>query len=375
MGERTDEIGQTNIQQVDFERIATVVSAQFQVEESLIEHSSPTFYITQGQETKQPFLRLLRSLEPLNLTAILRRIDERIVLRIIPKQPVKPSNILVNWILFFATIATTFVTGYLLSAGLVEIGAMPSPFIGAATFMIAIMTVLGLHEIGHKLTADKRGIDATSPYFIPGPPPILGGFGTFGAVIVQKSLPPNKDALFDVGSSGPIWGFVLASVISIVGLMASPVLPIEGSEVQGLPIPLIFQIFLIFVIRLPPNHYVLPHPVAFAGWIGMIITMLNLLPAAMLDGGHISRSLFGERARSVLTALSILFLIVSGEGIFWAMAILVLFMSTYKHPGPLDDVSSLSTGRKIQAVILVVIFLLCSFIQYLIFDLMRLLIG
>jgi membrane-associated protease RseP (regulator of RpoE activity) len=375
MGERTDEIGQTNIQQVDFERIATVVSAQFQVEESLIEHSSPTFYITQGQETKQPFLRLLRSLEPLNLTAILRRIDERIVLRIIPKQPVKPSNILVNWILFFATIATTFVTGYLLSAGLVEIGAMPSPFIGAVTFMIAIMTVLGLHEIGHKLTADKRGIDATSPYFIPGPPPILGGFGTFGAVIVQKSLPPNKDALFDVGSSGPIWGFVLASVVSIVGLMASPVLPIEGSEVQGLPIPLIFQIFLIFVIRLPPNHYVLPHPVAFAGWIGMIITMLNLLPAAMLDGGHISRSLFGERARSVLTALSILFLIVSGEGIFWAMAILVLFMSTYKHPGPLDDVSSLSTGRKIQAVILVVIFLLCSFIQYLIFDLMRLLIG
>ena len=154
MGEATDEIGQRNIQQADFERIATVVSAQFQVEESLIEHNSPTFYLTQGQETKHPFLRLLRSLEQLNLTAILSIINGRIVLRIIPKQPVKPSNILVNWMLFFATIATTFVTGYLLSAGLVEIGAMPSPFIGAATFMIAIMTVLGLHEIGHKLTAD-----------------------------------------------------------------------------------------------------------------------------------------------------------------------------------------------------------------------------
>lgn len=375
MGEAKDETTRASIQQVDFEKIATLVTAQFQVEESLIEHNSPTFYLTQDQNTKQPFLRLLESLEPLNLTAILRRVKERIVLRVIPKQPVRPSNILVNWVLFFATIVTTFFTGYLLSAGLVEIGAMSSPLIGAATFMIAIMTVLGLHEIGHKFTADKRGIDATPPYFIPGPPPILGGFGTFGAVIVQKSLPPNKDALFDVGSSGPIWGFVLASIVSIIGLLASPVLPIQGEQVQGLPIPLIFQILLTFVLRIPPDHYVLPHPVAFAGWIGMIITMLNLLPAAMLDGGHISRSLFGERARSILTALSILLLIVSGEGLFWAMAILVLFMSTYKHPGPLDDVSSLSTGRKIQAIVLAVIFVLCSFIQYLIFDLLRLLVG
>ncbi len=375
MGESKDKTDRASIQQADFEKIATLVSAQFQVEDSLIEHNSPTFYLTQDQDTKQPFLRLLESLEPLSLTAILRRVKERIVLRIIPKQPVRPSNILVNWVLFFATIVTTFFTGYLLSAGLVEIGAMSSPLIGAATFMIAIMTVLGLHEIGHKFTADRRGIDATPPYFIPGPPPILGGFGTFGAVIVQKSLPPNKDALFDVGSSGPIWGFVLASIVSIIGLLASPVLPIQGEQVQGLPIPLIFQILLTFVIRIPPDYYVLPHPVAFAGWIGMIITMLNLLPAAMLDGGHISRSLFGERARSILTALSILLLIVSGEGLFWAMAILVLFMSTYKHPGPLDDVSSLSTGRKIQAIILAVIFVLCSFIQYLIFDLLRLLIG
>ncbi len=355
------------IQQTDFERITTLVSAEFQIEEALLEDNVPTYYLKQPQETKQAFLRLLKNLKALNSIAILRKKDGKIVLKVVSKPPTKPSNILVNWILFFATIGTTFLTGYLLSGDLID------PIIGGATFTIAIMAVLGTHEMGHKITANKKGIEATPPYFIPGPPP-LGNYlliGTFGAVIMQKSLPPNKDALFDVGASGPILGFVLALIASIVGLLFSPISPITGTEEGFLPSPLIFLIFAIAVVRLPPNYYVRLHPVALAGWVGMIITMLNLMPAAMLDGGHITRSLFGEKIRAILTALSIMSLIFISP----PMAIFVLFVSMYKHPGPLDDVSSLSTSRKLLAIVLVVIFVLCSFLHYLVFSLLELLSG
>jgi membrane-associated protease RseP (regulator of RpoE activity) len=346
-------------QPVDFEKLTSIVSAEFQLEECLIEKMVPTYYLKQPQETKQSFLKLLKNLETMNLIALLRTKDGRIVLKIVPKPPTKPSNIMVNWILFFATIVTTFITGFWLSEGLVDAGAMSNPFVGGASFTIAIMAVLGMHEMGHKITADKKGIEATPPYFIPGIPAFPGflGIGTFGAVIMQKSLPPNKDTLFDVGASGPIVGFILAAIVSVVGLLFSPKFRIEG-PMTFLPSPLIFELFAIFVVKLPPDYYILLHPVAFAGWVGMVVTMLNLLPAAMLDGGHVARSVVGEKTRNVLTLLSILLLILVG---FWPMAFFVLFISMYKHPGPLDDVSSLSASRKLLIIVLIVIFVLCSF--------------
>lgn len=371
MAETPKETEQSPLIQADFEKIKQTVASHFQTEESLLEHGIPTYYLKQPQETKHNFLKLLKDLETMNLIAFLRKAENRIVLRVIPKPQTKPSNILLNWALFFATIGTTFLTGYILSLEFVDKGLMASPFIGAAAFTAAIMTVLGAHEMGHKLTANKNGMDATPPYFIPGPPPIgdLLGFGTFGAVIMQKSLPPNRDALFDIGSSGPIVGFILGVAASIIGLVLSPIYPgpVPGG---GIPAPLIFELFAIYLIRLPANSYVVLHPVAFAGWVGMIVTMLNILPAGMLDGGHVARSLFGDRARTVLTLLSVLVLVVSG---FWPMAFLVVFMSMYKHPGPLDDVSSLSTRRKLLAIGLVAIFILCSFLQYWVYSLLGLL--
>ncbi|MGB9959067.1 MAG: site-2 protease family protein [Candidatus Bathyarchaeales archaeon] len=358
-------------QQTDFEKLNTIVREHFQVEEALVEHNIPTFYLKQPQETKQAFLKLLKKLEELNLIALLRRTDGRLVLKIFQKPIPKPNNTMINWLLFFATIGTTFITGYILSEGLTD------PLIGGATFMVAIMAVLGIHEMGHKLTANKEGIEATPPYFIPGPPPIGGffGIGTFGAVIMQKSLPPNKDALFDVGSSGPIFGFIIAAIAIVVGLPFS-VYDWVPEGTPTLPVPLFIRLVAPFL--LPPFEevskpgYMLGvflHPVAIAGWIGLFVTMLNLFPAAMLDGGHVAKALFGERAISVLTVLSILALMYISP----FMAIFVLFMSMYKHPGPLDDVSSLSTSRKLLAVVLVAIFVLSSFLYDLLYDLVVLL--
>ncbi|MEM3701088.1 MAG: site-2 protease family protein [Candidatus Bathyarchaeia archaeon] len=354
MSETPSETSST--QQVEFEKLTQIVSAEFQVEEALLEHNVPKYYLKQPQETKQAFLRLLKNLEAMNLIAFLRKVDNRIVLRIVPKPPVKKSNILVNWILFFATIGTTFVTGYLLSLDLVN------PFIGGATFTVAMMAVLGMHEMGHKISANEKGVEATPPYFIPGPPP----FGTFGAVIMQRSLPPNKDALFDIGASGPIMSFIVATIVSAVGLtMLIPSSPRADTTVIQIPIIWILLAQLLSSLNMIPrpigDQVLYLHPVTFAGWVGLVVTLLNILPAAMLDGGHVARSMVGERPRLVLSVLSILFLFYEG---FWPMAFLVLFLSMYKHPGPLDDVSSLSRSRKFLAIALVAIFVLCLFTSF-----------
>lgn len=336
--------------QADFERLTAMVSAEFQIEEALLEHNIPTYYLKQPQETKQAFLNLLKELNPMNLIVILRKVDGKIVLKVLPKPPVKPSNILTNWVLFFATLATTFVTGYLISPEMID------PYVGGASFMIAMLAVLGTHEMGHKITANKKGIDATLPYFIPGPPPL----GTLGAVIMQKSLPPNRDALFDVGAVGPIAGFIIATVVSVVGLtMLIPSPPVPAGIIGS---PLLWILLAIglgnlnMIPQLPPNGVLLLHPFAFAGWVGIVVTMLNLLPAGMLDGGHVVRAIAGEKLKFVLTALSIFYLIVLRV---YLMAVLVLFISRYRHPGPLDDVSSLSTSRKLLTVVLIAIFVLC----------------
>ncbi|MEM3596871.1 MAG: site-2 protease family protein [Candidatus Bathyarchaeia archaeon] len=350
--------------QEEFERITSLVLTEFQIEESMLEHGVPTYYLKQPQETKQPFLNLLKKLDEINFIAVLRKIDGRIVLKVIKKPATKKSNIIINWVLFLATIATTFITGYLLSEGLTD------PVIGGATFTISLMTILGLHELGHKLIANKKGIEATPPYFIPGPPPIgeFLGLGTFGAVILQKSLPPNKDALFDIGSSGPILSFILASLAAFVGLLLSPIM-YSNEQLPSLPIPLMFLLLVELLINVPPAPpdkpytYILLHPVAVAGWAGIFVTMLNLMPAAVLDGGHIARAIFGRKVRIMLTMFSVLSLAFISP----VMAIFVLFMSMYGHPGPLDDVSSLSKGRKFLAVFLVIIFVLSSFLHYLVF--------
>src|SRR4030066_448194 len=197
-------------QQTDFERITKIVTAEFQVENALMDQGVPTYYLKWPQETKQAFLRLLRKLEEMKLIAFLRKADGRVVLKVAQKPPVKASNPTIYWVLFLATVLTTFLAGYYFLPPEVI-----NPFISGVVFSASILTVLGLHEMGHKLTANKKKVEATSPYFIPGPPPL----GTLGAVIMQKSLPPNKDALFDIGANGPIAGFIVALVFSVIGLM------------------------------------------------------------------------------------------------------------------------------------------------------------
>ena len=351
----SDAVDAQDFQQTDFEKITPLVAAEFQIEEALIDQGTPTYYLVWPQETKQAFLRLLKRLEEMGLIAYLRKVDGRIVLTVVPKPFVKPSNPRTNLILLVATIATTFVTGYI---GFPETGI--NPIINGAIFSAGILLVLGIHEMGHKIAANKKKIDATSPYFIPGPPPL----GTLGAVIMQKSLPPNRDALFDVGANGPMAGFVIALLCSAVGMTL--LIPMTMSADGGLNLIPVSWLLLLPALSslnlIPPltgtnNGWAL-HPLLWAGWAGMVVTMLNLLPAAMLDGGHVARStLAGDKPRLVLTFASVALLLFTGTE-FVIMAFLIVFMALIKHPGPLDDVSSLSRKRKLVTAVLVAVFIL-----------------
>ncbi|MCW4030965.1 MAG: site-2 protease family protein [Candidatus Bathyarchaeota archaeon] len=341
--------------QTDFERITQLVTAEFKIQEALLEQGNPTYYLAWPQETKQQFLRLLKHLEEINLIAFLRKTDDKVVLRVVPKPPVKPGNARKNLILLLATVATTFITGYI---GFPETGI--NPIVSGAIFSAAILLVLGIHEMGHKLTANKREIDASSPYFIPGPPPL----GTMGAVIMQKSLPRNRDSLFDVGASGPITGFIVALVFSAIGLLllipapGPPDLPSLNLMPTSWILLLRFFSSLLLLPQAPPDGVLLLHPLTWAGWAGMVVTMINLLPAAMLDGGHVTRStITKDKLRLFLTFASAALLLIVGTE-FIIMAFLIIFMSMFKHPGPLDDVSNLSRNRKLLTVVLMAIFIL-----------------
>jgi Zn-dependent protease len=322
-----------------FEQVHAMVEAEFDVEESFVDHNVPTFYVTYREDSKEAFLRLMEHLESLELIPLLRQREDKVILRILPKPPTKPNRNIINVALFFVTLGTVFISGYYLSADI----------LGALLFTGAIMAILGTHEMGHKLLADKHDVEATYPYFIPGIPPI----GTFGALIKQKALPPNRDALFDIGFSGPITGFIIATIVTIIGIQLSTLVP-PDPDAQLLPVPLLFQ----FIIMLfPPSgvgEMIQLHPVAFAGWVGMVVTMLNLVPSGMFDGGHVARSIMGSKAHQIISYLGIALLAI----IWWPMAILALFFSAAKHPGPLDDVSKITNSRKLGAILLIAVFIL-----------------
>jgi membrane-associated protease RseP (regulator of RpoE activity) len=342
-----------------FDQIQPLVSAEFDVEEALIEYGVPTFYVRLKPDSKQAFTKLVRSLASVGFTPVLREKNGKSMLKVAPKPKTKPSRPIINVVLLLLTIVTVFITGYILSLDLVD------PWIGAASFTLALLGILGVHEMGHKFAANHHKMEATMPYFIPGPPPVPGfllGIGTFGAVIVQKETAPNRDALFDIGASGPIAGFIVTVLVSAIGLALSSVEPMPESFSGGLPISPLFLLLMNVLVKSPgPGSYVVYlHPVAFAGWIGMFVTLLNLLPTGMLDGGHTLRSIINnDSARIIFTLVSILILLATEQ---FLMLAFVLFLSMYKHPGPLDDVSKLSTSRKLVAVSLIVIFALCLFI-------------
>ncbi|MHC1604669.1 MAG: site-2 protease family protein [Candidatus Methanofastidiosia archaeon] len=317
--------------------------------------------------------------EPLSYDAYLRKKNSRFLVFLLKrKEKVKKgffSSDALYPILFFATILSTIYAGYVLSLPLVEEGLMESPWRGAMSFSVGLLAVLGCHEMGHKLQAIKSGISSTWPYFIPMP---FLPLGTLGAVIKIKSPIPTKDDAVKLGASGPIVGVLVAIPIVIIGMKMSYVVPATSFEEGGfyLGSSLLFSILSSVAISVPDGMSIWIHPLAFAGWVGLFVTMLNLLPAGQLDGGHVVRAVFGEKGHKTISSLTMQILIFLGIlGILseWGIVslhqyawsgwliwgIIIYFLTKGGHPGPLNDIRPLSSSSKIIAFIVFVIFVMC----------------
>ena len=258
-------------------------------------------------------------------------------------------------LLFILTILTTLVAGTMLQN--VSPFSSPLAILAGVPFSIALLSILLVHEMGHYLTARHYRIQATLPYFIPAPPiPFI--IGTFGAFIRMKSPIMERKALLEVGAAGPIAGFVVAVAAIILGLQWSTIdkLGIGGSMILGEP--LMLRLLSHWLLSIPQGADVLLHPVAFAGWIGLFITSLNLLPIGQLDGGHIGYAVFGERQRYIsLTMVGILIglgLLGWKGWLFWAV---LTSMIGIGHPPVIDAHVPLSRRQRIIAWVALIIFL------------------
>ena len=225
-------------------------------------------------------------------------------------------------------------------------------------YSACLMGILTAHEFGHYFAARRYRVAVSLPYFIPMP---LSMIGTMGAVIRMSRWIPNRRALFDISAAGPLAGVVLAIPVSFVGLMLSTHQPI-GGESSGIPLgePLLFELFERILFGAPSDGTVLLlHDVAFAGWVGLFVTGLNLLPMSQLDGGHISYAVFGKRSELVgWTVFCVLLAVCLTISYQYALFLVLMLFMRIRHAPTLDDAVPLGRSRKVIALALVVVFAL-----------------
>jgi len=227
-------------------------------------------------------------------------------------------------------------------------------------YAVVLIAILMAHEMGHYLTCLYYRIDATLPYFIPAPTLI----GTLGAFIKIRAPITRKHQLFDIGVAGPLAGFVLAVPAMIYGLsLSKAVAPLPQGDSIVFGEPLLFKMLSEAMFKgIPENFDMILHPVAFAGWVGILVTALNLFPIGQLDGGHIIYAVLGRRSKVLGKPILVVF--VAMGVIFWigwfVWAILIGFIGL-KHPRTLDEDVPISSGRRLIALTVIIIFIL-SFI-------------
>jgi len=270
-----------------------------------------------------------------------------------PAPPGKP-RVFWNLVLFCLTLITTVLAGALQEG--VNPLTHPEQIIRGIPFALALMGILLAHELGHYLVARKNGVNVTLPYFIPAPSFI----GTFGAFIKMRSPARDRRMLMDIGAAGPLVGVVVSIPILILGLSLSEVKEIEGQVGTNLGDSLLLWLISRWVVgEIPPGHDVIINPVGFAGWIGLLVTSLNLLPIGQLDGGHVVYALVGEKQKKIS---KIVFVGLLALGIFgwegWFVWALLLWIMGFRHPPPIEWWVPLDWKRKVVGWITLAVFAL-----------------
>jgi hypothetical protein len=341
----------------ELDQLRAIVGSYFPIYETRVGPQSVLFAVHPDRATLEAkFDALRQELWTKNFVPLLRRQAGEEYIEVVRRPNLGPSRLWVNLLLLAGTIATTTFAGALIWLAYVGGNVLTWSDVGwgALYFALPVMTILGLHESAHYVVARRHHVEASLPYFIPVPPPFL--FGTFGAFISIREPFPDKKALFDIGAAGPLAGFAASIPIAMLGLYLSahaPVIPLTycGPSIFGVSYgnllvgtPLFWYALAAFF---PPSIVSLS-PLALAGWVGILVTAINLLPAGQLDGGHVFRALFGDGSRYLSYAVVVLLL---GIGLYfyagWIIfAILILFLGA-RHPPPLNDQSPLDWKRNL----------------------------
>lgn len=352
------------------EEILSIVSTFFTIKR--INHTPKSLEIEIGEiDVTEKFLLLAQKIERLNLIARLEKNFGNVFIIISGFQPPTPRRAWIPRLLFAGTITTVMIDGYYRATATNSIAKVGDPLVIAILYMVSLMGILGIHELGHIIASKKHNLRISWPYFIPGIP-VLGFIPTFGALIMSRGLMVNRNMLFDVGISGPTAGLIVAILVSIYGAYLSPLIPSsvaqELSADHGL-VDLHSSILMDATIALAGKHIpgkeLVMSPVLLAAWFGFLITFLNLLPAWQLDGGHIARAMFGIKWHRILTYVSIGILAATG---YYIMAVFVLVFSMRSPDArPLDDISPLSSNRRKMFVFVIILAFLCAPLPFSIF--------
>ncbi len=333
---------------------------------------------------------LADSLRAYRLTPLFRRDGDKHVIFLAPSLPEAGKRLpVMNIILFLLTVLSVML------AGATPEGAPPSgegeqmlwwlkAIFSGWPFALSLLGILLAHEFGHYLMSRHHKTAATLPYFIPLPFSILG---TMGAFIQMQAIPKNKRILFDIGVAGPLAGMVVAIPVLFLGLSLSTLGTIEpapGGFIEGNSLLYLLSKYIVFGQLLPApvglsgfpllQHWIqyfftgqpIPfggtdvfiHPVAFAGWAGLLVTALNLIPVGTLDGGHITYALFGEKVRKAYPLiLAILLVLGLVWTTWWLWAVLLLWLGRV-HAEPLDQITELDPSRRAVGAFTIILFLL-----------------
>ncbi len=348
----------------DLELLQREVGQRFPFYDMKSNINTVAFFCRIDEETLEEKFESLRQtlLEKQYIPMIKNEHGESIIYVVKKPQSKKRRSVWVNVILLVATVFTTTLAGALQWVDIDQVDWMNMVSFsylwqGFIFFSIPLLLILGVHEMGHYYASKKHHVDASLPFFIPLPPPFL--LGTFGALISTREPIPNRKALLDIGVAGPLCGFLVAIPVSLIGffLMQQQPIPIpsNGANISLIP-PLLLQWMQnLFSIS---GDYVI-HPTLFAGWVGIFLTAVNLLPAGQLDGGHVARAILKEKHKYVSW---IVIFVLAGLSFFytgWLMfAIIILLFIGTQHQPPLNEITPLDTRRKLLGLAILIIFIL-----------------
>jgi membrane-associated protease RseP (regulator of RpoE activity) len=359
------------------------------------------------EDTAAAYDQLAEALNPHGITPLFRKDGDRHMIMLVPTPviPGRSPRVWINIILFLITVFSVMLTGVDIPPAMMPAdGSVPWMYMfqhlfTGWPFALAMLGILFTHEMGHYLMCRYYKVPATLPYFLPAP--LISPLGTMGAFIMMRGIPKNKRILFDVGVAGPLAGLIVTIPVLFLGLSLSHLGPIQhtaaGSSgfLEGNSLFYLFAKYVVFGKLLPEpatmsglstaiywiRYFLTAHPipyggldvqlnsVALAGWAGLLVTALNLVPVGTLDGGHVAYGLFGEKARQIfpiavavliaLIFLPVLFtLSLTAFNLSWVFWVFILFWLGNVRTTPLDDITELDTKRRALGFLVLFIFFL-----------------